>query len=117
MSAQENVELALGLRGVEPAAAARRAAEALGRVGLGDLRQQRVTSLSTGERQRVALARALAAKPAVLLADEPTAHLDQASALAAGVLLAELAREGTAVVCATHDPALIDQADDELQLG
>jgi ABC-type lipoprotein export system ATPase subunit len=117
LSAQENVELALGLRGVEPEAAATRARDALERVGLGELRLHRVTALSTGERQRVAIARALAAKPAVLLADEPTAHLDQASALGAGRLLAALAREGTAVVCATHDPALIEQADDELKLG
>jgi ABC-type lipoprotein export system ATPase subunit len=117
LSARENVELALGLRGVGPVEATNRAADALARVGLGDLQEQRVTALSTGERQRVALSRALAARPQLLLADEPTARLDQANALAAGVLLAQLAREGTAVVCATHDPALIEQADDELGLA
>ena len=117
LSAQENVELALALRGVEAGEGRKSAVGALEGVGLGQLREQRVTALSTGERQRVALARALAARPALLLADEPTAHLDQATALAAGMLLAELAREGTAVVCATHDPALIAQADDELKVG
>ena len=54
----------------------------------------------------------LASKPQLLLADEPTSRLDQANALAVGTMFVTLAREfGTAVVCATHDPLLIDQAD------
>ncbi len=66
----------------------------------------------------MAIARALAPRPDVLLADEPTARLDQANALAIGRLLALLARDsGTAVVCATHDRCVIEQADDELELG
>jgi putative ABC transport system ATP-binding protein len=66
----------------------------------------------------VAVARALAAKPAVLLADEPTARLDEQNARAVGALFAELAREtGTAIVCATHDPALIEHASVELPLA
>ena len=74
--------------------------------------------LSAGQRQRVALARALAARPRAIVADEPTARLDGANALALGTLLAELAHSGDAtVVCATHDPLLIEQADEELSLG
>jgi ABC-type lipoprotein export system ATPase subunit len=71
-----------------------------------------------GERQRVALARALAARPALLLADEPTARLDEANARAVGLLFSGLAhRTGTAIVCATHDPALIEHAGAELALA
>jgi energy-coupling factor transport system ATP-binding protein len=109
LSARENVELALSLRGL-PADAAR---EALVAVGLGNRMEQRVSRLSTGERGRVAIARALAPRPQLLLADEPTSRLDQANALAAGTLFVSLARRfGTAVVCATHDPLLIEQADE-----
>jgi putative ABC transport system ATP-binding protein len=91
---------------------------ALESVGLGERLRQRVSRLSHGERARVAIARAVAARPALLLADEPTSRLDSANALAIAVLLAQLAREtGAAVLCATHDPLVIEQADDELRLG
>ena len=110
LTAQETVELRVG--------DAKRAREALAAVGLADLAQQRVSRLSLGERQRVAVARALAARPALLLADEPTARLDEENARAVGVLFVELAREtGTAIVCATHDPALIEHASVELPLA
>jgi ABC-type lipoprotein export system ATPase subunit len=114
LTAHETVELALSLRGL-PADGAR---PALAAVGLGELAGQRVSRLSTGERQRVAIARALASRPAMLLADEPTARLDEANARAVGALLAELARTtGTAIVCATHDPVLIEHAHAELPLA
>jgi ABC-type lipoprotein export system ATPase subunit len=114
LSALENVELALALRGRPPDGAA----ETLAAVGLEDRATQRVSRLSTGERGRVAIARALAARPELLLADEPTSRLDQANALAVGALFVRLAREhGTAIVCATHDPLLIEQADDVVSLG
>jgi len=114
LSALENVELALSLRGL-PAAGAR---EALVAVGLEDRVAQHVSRLSTGERGRVAIARALAPRPRLLLADEPTARLDEANAIAVGTLFVRLAREhGTAVVCATHDPLLIEQVDETLGLG
>jgi putative ABC transport system ATP-binding protein len=87
-------------------------------VGLEDRAAQRVGRLSTGERGRVAIARALAPRPELLLADEPTSRLDQANAVAVGTLFVRLARDyGAAVVCATHDPLLIEQADKTLRLG
>jgi putative ABC transport system ATP-binding protein len=112
---RENVELFLGLRGAEPGD---HVEEMLALVGLEQLAEQRVSRLSTGEQERVAIARALASEPDLLLADEPTARLDYANALAIGELLSRIARErGIAVVCATHDPAVIEQADAELALG
>jgi ABC-type lipoprotein export system ATPase subunit len=117
LTAQESVELALAGRGVERRDATARAAGSLANVGLSELAGQRVSRLSMGERQRVALARALAARPALLLADEPTARLDEANARAVGILFGELARDtGTAIVCATHDPALIEHAASEVAL-
>ncbi|HET8529040.1 MAG TPA: ATP-binding cassette domain-containing protein [Gaiellaceae bacterium] len=114
LSALETVELALELRG-RPR---RGAGAALAAVGLAELAGQRVARLSFGERQRVAVARALASRPELLLADEPTARLDEENARAIGALLARLAREhGTAVVCATHDPALVEHATAELSLA
>jgi len=117
LGARENLELALELRGVD-GDRSERAQEALAALGVGELADQRVSRLSSGERQRVAVARALAARPALLLADEPTARLDGANALGLAALLGRLAREwGTAVVCATHDPYVIDQADEALPLA
>lgn len=116
LSALENVELALALRGIEATRAA--AITALEAVGLGERITQRVARLSQGERARVAIARAAAARPALLLADEPTSRLDGANAVAVAVLLARLAREtGAAILCCTHDPLVVEQADAELSLG
>jgi ABC-type lipoprotein export system ATPase subunit len=104
----------VSLRGVTTSAAE----DALSAVGLAELARQRVSRLSMGERQRVAVARALARKPEVLLADEPTARLDEANARGVGRLFAELAAStGTAIICATHDPVLIEQARHEVALG
>jgi ABC-type lipoprotein export system ATPase subunit len=116
LSVRENVELFLGLRGKDGLEG--RAQETLAVAGLEQLAEQRVSRLSTGERERVAIARALASEPDLLLADEPTARLDYANALAIGELISRIARErGIAVVCATHDPAVIEQADEELSLA
>jgi len=117
LTARETVELALSLRGVGRDEARIRATESLAAVGLGELAEQRVARLSMGERQRVAIARALSARPSLLLADEPTARLDEANARAVGTLFAELARtSGSAIVCATHDPVLIEHAQAEFPL-
>jgi ABC-type lipoprotein export system ATPase subunit len=113
LSARENVELGLLVRGLQGDPAA-----SLAEVGLGTRLDHRADRLSAGERQRVAIARAIAAQPVLLLADEPTARLDQSNARAVGELLARLAHEhGTAVVCATHDAVVIEQADSRLMLA
>ena len=118
LTARENVELALALRGVEGVELHERTIDALAVVGLADHAERAVARLSAGERERVALARAIAAGPSLLIADEPTARLDSVTTLAIGGLLADLAREhGTTVVCATHDPLVIALAGAELRLG
>ncbi|HEY2219357.1 MAG TPA: ATP-binding cassette domain-containing protein [Gaiellaceae bacterium] len=115
LSALENVELALTLRGA--AETRSDALQAIEAVGLGERATQRVSRLSQGERARVAIARAVAARPKLLLADEPTSRLDGANAIAVAHLLARLARDtGAAVLCATHDPLVIEQADDALRV-
>src|SRR5262249_13002614 len=117
LSAVENVELALALRG-RVAAARPVALGALESVGLAERATQRVSRLSQGERARVAIARAIATSPTVLLADEPTSRLDGANAIAVAVLLARLARDtGCSVICSTHDPLVLEQADDCVRLG
>jgi ABC-type lipoprotein export system ATPase subunit len=118
LTARENVELGLTLRGVASEQARDEAASALAAVGLTERSEHRVGRLSAGERARVAVARAFAPRPALLLADEATARLDQENAVAVAALFVRLAEEfETAVVCATHDPRVIEQADEELVLG
>ena len=113
LTARENVELTLAARGSENG----NAEAALGSVGLAELAGQRVARLSMGERQRVTIARAVAAGPELLLADEPTARLDAANAVEIGALLSRLVEEhATTIICATHDPLVIEQADEELEL-
>ena len=117
LSARENVELALALRDVEGDEAAQRAKAALAAVGIAEHADRAAGVLSAGQRERVALARAFAARTGVVVADEPTARLDATTTLAIGRLLAELARSiGSTVVCATHDPLLIELADREVRL-
>ncbi len=88
----------------------RRAKVLLDRFGVGDLAGTRARGLSAGERQRVALARAVLHDPPLVLMDEPTAHLDDARAAEVTALLTELAREGRALLVATHDPRVVSAA-------
>jgi len=118
LSAEENVVLVLRMRGWDADAAAERAAGALARAGLADRARQRLHRLSAGEAQRLALARALASAQGLLVVDEPTSRQDENSARAVATLLAAAANEeGQTVICATHDPALICQADEVVALG
>jgi ABC-type lipoprotein export system ATPase subunit len=112
LDARENVELALIARGATARDARERAREALALVGLEEVAHHPAGRLSSGQRQRAAVARAVAARPDLLLADEPTANLDERSAVLVADLLAETARaHGTAVLCATHDHSVEHRAD------
>ena len=117
LSAQENVVLSLRIRGWDADAAALRAAEAQARAGLADRARQHVRRLSAGEAQRLALARALAAASGLLIVDEPTSSQDEGNARDIAALLAAAAHEeGQTVICASHDPAVIGQADHAITL-
>jgi ABC-type lipoprotein export system ATPase subunit len=89
----------------------RQALELIERLGLTGRAQHVPAELSTGERQRTALARALFARPKLLLADEPTGNLDEASGAMVLAHLAEIAREGAAVLLVTHDRQAARHAD------
>jgi putative ABC transport system ATP-binding protein len=115
LTARENVLLPLELRGDADASAA--ADELLEQVGLADRGHHYPTQLSGGEQQRVAVARAFAARPALLLADEPTGNLDSRTGQTVLEMLAHLQRRsGTSLVLVTHDPATARLAERRVHL-
>ena len=111
LSAAENAEFVLVLRGVPAAERAARGKETLAAVGLAGLEQRRPDELSGGQQQRVAVARAIASRPALVLADEPTANLDSHTAQELISLMLQLNRElGLTFLFATHDPKVMEAA-------
>jgi putative ABC transport system ATP-binding protein len=117
LSAAENVGVPLRIAGVMPKERESRVELMLSIVGLADHARQRPAELSGGEQQRVAIARALAARPSLLLADEPTGQLDrQTGRQIMRLLQAVVESEGVTALVATHDPAILDLADSVLHL-
>ena len=102
----QNVMLPLDILGYDAADAGRRVRAALDKVGLLAKEKSLPITLSGGEQQRVAIARAIVHRPAILLADEPTANLDAAYAVDVGELLRSFQQVGVTVVIATHDEQL-----------
>lgn len=111
LTALENAEFTLLLRGVPPADRRGRVEKLFERIGIAGLEDRLPGKLSGGQQQRVAVARAVVGEPALVLADEPTANLDTATSASLIDLMAELNRElGTTFVFATHDPLLMERA-------
>ncbi|MDE3114984.1 MAG: ABC transporter ATP-binding protein [Pseudomonadota bacterium] len=108
LTAEENVEFILQLMNVAPAARRARAREMLHAVALDGLERRRPARLSGGQQQRVAVARALASRPAIVLADEPTANLDSKTAEDLITLMSHLNTiSGVTFLMATHDSRVI----------
>lgn len=116
-NAIENVVLPQLIRGAGQAEAEERAADLLGRLGLGERLHHKPSKLSGGEQQRVAVARALANRPLLVLADEPTGNLDEATADRVFEQFAGLVRDhGSAALVATHNERLAARMDRVLRL-
>jgi ABC-type lipoprotein export system ATPase subunit len=112
LSAEENVEYFLTRQGIASAERKRRVRETLESVGLWEHRAKRPLQMSGGQRQRVAVARALAKKPQVILADEPTANLDQSTGATLMDTFRDLKKQfGVTLVVSSHDPMVHARAD------
>ena len=103
LTVQENVELPLIYRGIDPIDRKELALEALNRVGLADRRKHYPTQMSGGQQQRVAIARAISTHPPVIMADEPTGALDSRTGQQVLKFLQQLNREGSTIILITHD--------------
>jgi ABC-type lipoprotein export system ATPase subunit len=116
LSAEENVALPMMEAGIAGDVRRERARTLLARVGLDGRARHRPGQLSGGEMQRVAIARALANHPDLVLADEPTGELDEATGREIGTLLRDLSHDGLAVVLVTHNPELAALADRQIRM-
>lgn len=105
----ENVMLPLRIIGHDPKDAPRRVRAALDKVGLLDREKAMPVQLSGGEQQRLAIARAVVGRPSILLADEPTAHLDKGYADEIAAMFLSFQQVGVTVVIATHDTAMLER--------
>ena len=110
LSARENVELPLVYRAMPAAQRRQLAEEALNRVGMGHRMDHKPSELSGGQQQRVAMARAIAARPPIIMADEPTGNLDTRSGEDVMKILHELNEEGRTIILITHDNDIARQA-------
>jgi putative ABC transport system ATP-binding protein len=117
LTARGNVVIPMQLAGIPRAQAKQRAGELLALVGLDERANHRPAQLSGGQQQRVAIARALVHDPPLILADEPTAHLDHIQVEAILRLLRELASPGRIVVVSTHDDRVSQLADRVIELA
>lgn len=110
LDALGNVELPLIYRGLDKKSRRKKAAQALDMVGLAGRIKHKPSEMSGGQQQRVAIARAIAARPPVILADEPTGNLDSKSSVEIIKILQALHQEGRTVIIITHDPEIAEQA-------
>ena len=111
LSAYENAEIVMAVQGVPDAERRERVMDLLARVGLEGMEHRRPSELSGGQQQRVAIARAIAAEPAVVLADEPTANVDSATADSLLEMMETLNRENRITfLFSTHDPRVMGRA-------
>lgn len=111
LDALANVELPLIYRGIDRRTRREAAKESLELVGLGERMRHKPAQMSGGQQQRVAVARAIAARPPVILADEPTGNLDSRSTEEILHILKELHKSGRTVLVITHDPEIAAQAE------
>lgn len=110
LTAVENVELPLIYRGIDKKSRREMAVESLKMVGLENRMHHKPSEMSGGQQQRVAIARAIAAKPPVILADEPTGNLDSASSKEILGILQDLHNDGRTIILITHDDGIAAQA-------
>ncbi len=110
LTAVENVELPLVYRGMKKEERRKLAVDALNRVGLSHRLDHLPKQMSGGQQQRVAIARAVAARPPIILADEPTGNLDSHSGIEVMKILHELHEEGRTVILITHDNDIANEA-------
>ena len=110
LTAEENVELPLIYRGIDRKTRRKLALESLHMVGLDKRVSHKPNEMSGGQQQRVAIARAIAAKPPVILADEPTGNLDSASSKEILAILKDMHRNGRTIILITHENGIAAQA-------
>lgn len=110
LTAEENVELPLIYRGIDKKTRRQLSRESLEMVGLAHRMNHKPSEMSGGQQQRVAIARAIAAKPPVILADEPTGNLDSASSKEILGILKDLHKGGRTVILITHDDGIAARA-------
>jgi putative ABC transport system ATP-binding protein len=117
LTAAENAGYVLELKGMSAAKRREKVKALFDRIGLAAHLDSRPLKMSGGQQQRVAVARAIVSEPAVVLADEPTANLDQATGAALMDLMRELNHErGITFIFSTHDPMVLDRADRVVRL-